>query len=231
MKIFNVPRTLIMMGVLLLGGLSILSSGSWAAGPGENTTQTQESKPPARIEGFRSARFGMTEAEVATAIAKDFAIKPNTILRQPNAIEKTLSLVIAVKNLIPESGRAQVAYIFGFHSKRLMQVNIQWGAPVSPQTAPDKVVATANILRQHFASQAFAKDGLLVNVPLSQENVIVFRGHDDKGRMVILHLTSAQAPQPATDKAPSTQVRVGLRLSYIKDPANPDVFRLEPGKF
>jgi len=46
------------------------------------------------------------------------------------------------------------------------EISAQWGVSVSPQTPPEKVVATANILRQHFASQAFGKEDLLVNVPL-----------------------------------------------------------------
>ena len=150
-------------------------------------------------------------------------------------MEKTGSVVVPVRDLIPDSGASQVAYIFGYRSKKLIQINIQWGWPVDPKVIPESVVATANILRRHFAEKGLEKERLLMNVPVSQGNVIVFRGTDAKNRMIILQLIStavtADRRQGAEEKGGVPEARVSLRLSYISNPDKPDVFRLSPEKF
>ena len=149
----------------------------------------------------------MTEEQVHDSIAKDFKAGKEQIKRIENTIEKTTSLALIVDSLIPESGAVQVAYVFGFKSKKLVQINVQWGWPASKNTGAEKIVAAANILRQHFASQEFNSEGLMVNVPISQENVIVFRGQDEKGRMVLLNLASGQATDEEKAKGAGDGVR------------------------
>src|SRR5262245_4732472 len=62
---------------------------------------------PAAIEGFRSARFEMTEAQVQQAIEADFKIGAQQIQKQMNKVDRTMILSIKVPELLPESGIAQ----------------------------------------------------------------------------------------------------------------------------
>src|SRR5262245_6157832 len=99
------------------------------------------SKPTYDLKGFRTARFGMTEAEVRSAIQKDFAVKPDQIRTAPNALERTTALVVPLQALDPGPGPATAAYILGYKSKRLIQVNVVWArearADAKDENKPD----------------------------------------------------------------------------------------------
>jgi hypothetical protein len=85
----------------------------------------------ALVEGFRSAKFGADEKAVRAAIKADFGLDAKAVSAEENPIEKTTALVTAVDTLEP-GGKAQIAYILGYKSKKLIQVNVVWGAPVDP---------------------------------------------------------------------------------------------------
>ena len=183
----------------------------------------------ASVEGFRSARFGMTEDQVRTALIKDFDMAEDDIGRSVNAVEKTTSLVVNVDDIIPDSGRAVVGYIFGYESKRLIQVNIIWGGD-DTQVMAANLVATANILRRYFLEQGFPTDTLITNAPLEGGSVLVFRGIDEQGRVALLQL-NVQQGQSTEDEGATTEESVSLHLNYISDPENPDIFQIESGAF
>ena len=186
----------------------------------------------ALVEGFRSARFGMTEADVIKSIKKDFKLSGKDINRLIHPSEKTTALSVVVSNIVPGSGSARVAYILGFQTKRLIQVNIIWGNPVDPKPNPKGLVATANSLRDYFARRGFKKDDLVMNARLSDGSVLVFRGSDPKGRMVILLLSGIPNPEDAGKKQnPPVAKELSLRLSYISDPNSPDIFTIKDGAF
>ena len=183
----------------------------------------------ASVEGFRSARFGMTEGQIRKALMKDFDIAEDDMGRSVNSVEKTTSLVINIDDIIPDSGRAVVGYIFGYESKRLIQVNIIWGGDDSQVTAAN-LVATANILRRYFLEQGFPKDTLITNAPLKDGSVLVFRGIDEQGRVALLKL-NVQQGQSAEGEGATAGESVSLHLNYILDPKNPDIFEIESGAF
>jgi hypothetical protein len=195
------------------------------AAPGKKNASEKSSKNKAMVEGFRSARFGMTEKEVYRAIYKDFRVSKKNVERQVHPVEQTVNLGILVDNLLPKSGPARAYYVFGYKSRRLIQVNIVWGKPVIEKPNAEQVVNLANQLREHFARQTFKNEGLMVNQPLGEESILVFRGTDEKRRMVLLLLANPQKPgfPPNQD--------IVLKLSYIQHPENPDIFKIEKGKF
>ncbi|MGH7094892.1 MAG: hypothetical protein ACREFB_15330, partial [Stellaceae bacterium] len=88
--------------------------------------------PTMQVTGFRDAHWGMTAAEVKAAIRKDFSIPPDKVQAEANASERTSVLSVTVPNLIEGAGKARVSYIFGFTTKKLIQVNALWGTPVDP---------------------------------------------------------------------------------------------------
>ena len=56
------------LGIVLLGGPPPMGGGDWL---GAREAAAQE---VASVEGFRSARFGMTEKQVRKALMKDFGV-------------------------------------------------------------------------------------------------------------------------------------------------------------
>jgi hypothetical protein len=78
--------------------------------------------PTVEVTGFRSAKFGMSEADVRAAIVKDFAVKPDAIRAETNASEQTRVLLVKVPDVLPGGGSAEVSYVLGFKSKTLIQV-------------------------------------------------------------------------------------------------------------
>jgi hypothetical protein len=189
---------------------------------------SDEEAQAARIEGFRTAHFGISEKEVKKQVQNEFGLDDKSVTREENSLEKTASLIVQVKDLIPDSGPSRIAYIFGFTSKKLIQVNILWGDPVDNTATPEKLVATARILSNYFRAAGYKN--VVVNQPVEVGATVVFRGTDDDGRMVLLLLNAQRASDEQVAEGAAPQ-RVSLRLSYMENPTNPDIFRVEKGQF
>ena len=183
----------------------------------------------ATVEGFRTAHFGMSEKDVLNLVRKEFSLDEDAVAREENSLEKTTSLIVPVNDLIPDSGPSRIAYIFGYSSKNLIQVNVVWGHSVDAGTTAQKLVATANILRNYFSAAGYKN--VIVNQPVEVGATVVFRGSDDDGRMVLLVLNAARASDDQSDDGDSAARRVSLRLSYMENPGNPDIYRVQEGQF
>jgi hypothetical protein len=184
------------------------------------------------IEGFRSARFGMTEAETRAAIRRDFPEAAARITSEQTPVERTQVLTIAVPDLIPDAGTARVSYILGHRSKKLIQVTILWGPPADAAARPEALINAAEALRAHFVSLAWKAGSAAGGIALSDGSTLVFRGLDEGSRMAQLQLLPAAPPPAGSPAAAAGAPRAfGLRLAYVADPVNPDVFRLQRGQF
>jgi len=190
----------------------------------------QPSGPPATIDGFRQALFGMSEEQVRQVIRKDFPASAGKISSAVHPSEKTTVLSATVSDLLPNSGNARISYIFGYRSKKLIQVNVVWtseGNAASDET----LVGTANSLRDYFASQNYKPDTAVSNRQLAENTIVVFRASDLQGRMVLLVLSGVAAAARDEEKKGPRPPPLTLELSYIEDAAHPDVFRIGKGQF
>ncbi|MCI0431593.1 MAG: hypothetical protein L0210_13770 [Rhodospirillales bacterium] len=190
-------------------------------------TAHAQDAPAALVEGFRSAKFGVDEKAVRAAIKADFGLEGKAVVEEVNPIEKTTALIASVNPLEP-GGKAQIAYILGHKSKRLIQVNVVWGAPADPKKNAEDLSATAVLLRNYFAQQAFAPDRRQQDQRLPDGSLLFFQGSDAEGRQVSLHLFGVQLPVKEGEKP---KAAFSLRLSYVVNPGSPDVFQLKPGAF
>jgi hypothetical protein len=193
--------------------------------------KTAPAPAPAKIEGFRTARFGMAAADVRKAIQADFGVSDNDIKVEINPVQKTTALTIDVKDLLPGTGLARVSYLFGYKSNRLFTVLVVWAHAFSADNSREVLVDAANVLRAHFESENFPR-GIVVDSALPDGSVLVFRGMDAQGRMVALAATALYTANPsgAGDKA-APQPDPVLRLTYVEDPQHPDVYTIKPGEF
>jgi len=187
-----------------------------------------EAHASALVDGFRSASFGMTEADVRSAISKDFKVKNDVIVSTDNSVEETHTLSVEVPDLLPNGGRAKVTYILGAKTKKLIEVNITWAATTDPAVTAPTLTRNAELLSNYFRAQAFKPDAVQTNLMLNNGSLLLFRGADAKGHLAVLILESeASADKAAANK----RTPKSLLLSYIADPKNPDVFKLPAGSF
>ena len=196
--------------------------------------QTQDTAERAAVTGFRSARWGMTEAQVKTAIQKDFNISPDKVQTEENLGERTAVLTVTVDDLLEGVGKARVSYILGYSTKKLIQVNVVWGTAIDPQVKPERVVAGANQLRTLFLGSGYVPETVVSNIPSGSGAITVFQGEDADKHMTVLRLvTSSEASgrQKQQRKGNTPGTGIVLLLSYVQDPRNPDVYRLKKGQF
>ena len=216
--------------LFLIGVLAIFTSGAGLFSSENDELATDQTikniKPLANIDGFRSAKFGMTMQEVKGSILKDFGMFDSKIDAISHPTEQTKSLGITIDKLLPNSGKSRVVYVFGFKSKRLMQVNILTGHPVDTDITPQQVADAGNLLGSHFFKKRYQEDGLVAHARLDDGSVLIFRGKDQKGRMALLRLSN---PQPNEKK--DGDLKISLILSYIEQPGQPDAFQLKEDDF
>jgi hypothetical protein len=193
------------------------------------TAHPAPSEPPAAIDGFREAHFGMTEDQVREAIKKDFPAAVAKLKIATNASEKTAVLSLLVPDLLPHSGNARISYILGYKSKRLIQVNILWTSE-GTEDSDEIVVGVANSLRNYFAAQNYKPDSVVVNHPLADNTMLAFRASDSQDRTVLVVLTGVGTAARKDAKEPRPPP-LTLELSYIADAAHPDVFKIGKGQF
>jgi hypothetical protein len=182
----------------------------------------------AEVDGFRSARFGMNEAEVKQAIAKDFNIKGNDVKEQANSGERTKVLTIKVPEVLPGGGTGDVAYVFGYHTKKLIQISVSWSKATDDKMTPEQLFSNSSVLRAHFLGEGFRPDSVATNMPING-GILMFRGSDAKDRtaMLILQGTLAQGGEQNQRVLTPT----ALLLFYIADAKTPDIYRLPKGSF
>jgi hypothetical protein len=140
-----------------------------------------------------------------------------------------------VESLDPGPGPADITYIFGNKSKRLIQVNVAWGedAPNKPSGAI-AIVAAGTRLVGYFLGFSWHKDTTRVGIPLGDNAVVLFAGEDEKKRVVrvvfdgIKYQMNREGYQTMwADPKGSPK----LVINYIADRDNPGVAKIEPGKF
>ncbi|WP_117193776.1 hypothetical protein [Rhizobium terrae] len=182
---------------------------------------------PADIRGFRSAHFGMDEAAVRAAIQEDFGKEiADRIQVQENTAEKTRVLNALVPNLFEGAGTAGVSYVFGYRSKKLIQVVVLWSPQTDQALTPETLYSSAAILQGYFTAQGYVSETIVTGAVMDA-GLLMFRGSDKDGNTTMLLLQGGFAGEGARRNLTPN----ALLLYYIDDAKNPDVFRIPAGKF
>jgi len=179
------------------------------------------------VEGFRSARFGMDEAAVRAAILSDFEIKDDAIQTGEHSVERTHILTVSVPNLIRHGGIAQVSYVFGYLTKKLIQVGVTWSEKTDPTMTASMLYENGELLRNHFMGEAYAQNSIKTNVVIGS-GILMFRGVDAQDHVTLLLLQGAFS---AGQDGGNTLTPASLDLLYSAAPNEPDIFKLPKGSF
>ena len=173
-----------------------------------------------RIKGFRSAVFGMDQAQVLAAIGKDFHIPAEQVQSSVTALDRTTVLTATVPALEPGPGQAKVSYVLGTGSRRLVRVAVIWETATAADRAA--LIDDGQILVNYFKAQAWEKDATEGRAPLEAGGLSLFSGEDPDGAAVEVAVQGADGPS-----APPT----ALTVTYIQDVDHPDIYRLPEGAF
>jgi hypothetical protein len=185
------------------------------------------------IKGFRSATFGMTQAQVKAAMAKDFG--PSARLQEGANADGTQFITIVLDRLDPGPGPAQVGYVFGAASKTLTNVNVVWSTP-GEATEPQRlaVAQAGEQLVSYFRSgpaPAKASQGVTA---FGTNGLLLYTGIDRKNAAVQIMIDGVAYKSTGGDKpvaSPPPKGKATLRVSYALDIDKPDVRALKPGSF
>ena len=209
--------------------VSSASAEATAPVPDPGPAAATPDRPLIKLAGFRSAHFGMTEAEVRAAITQDFSLTGGAIRSGQNPAERTRVLSAAVPDLLPAGGKAEVAYVFGYQGHALIQVGITWSKAVDPTLTPETLVSNAAALQALFLADNYKPNTVVTNAALADGRVtLLFRGQDADAHMTTLLLegTTATAANGTKQFTPAA-----LNLIYVADAQHPDVMKLKPGSF
>lgn len=191
--------------------------------------------PKYEVAGFRDARFGMSEQDVRALATKTLGAKPADIASAPNPIEGTNVLTVRVASLDPVPGPAQIAYIFGYSGKKLIQVNVIWGDEKSKDPTDANALVTAGTrLERYFAGFAWRKDTTRAGIPVGDNTVVLFSGEDEKKgalRLIVDGVKYQMQRDGSQTTSPEPKGPPKLIINYIADRENPDIAKIEKGKF
>lgn len=213
--------------LLMIGGPGLAIAVGQDKAPAAESAAVAAPVPPIVVDGFRSAKFGMTEDEVRKAIKADFGLSGDAIVPGLNAAERTQLLTIVAPDLLAAGGSAQVSYVFGYASKTLIQVGISWNAQIDPAVDAAKLYANSDVLVAYFSAAGYDPATVRTGVVLDN-GILLFRGEDSAGHATILLLQGDYSGGGETQRVLNP---TGLALLYAADSEKPDIFKIEPGQF
>lgn len=189
---------------------------------------------PMAIKGFRSARFGMKEAQVRAAIRNDFGANAK-LSTAANAGEGTTALTVALASLDPGPGPAQVTYIFGASSKELIHVNVAWISADKPADAERSAMVRAGVeLMAYFKSQFARPKAAAAGAASGVNGVVLYAAVDDAGASVEVKLDGVALARTVDDKTVASPKPAGpasLVISYARNALHPDIKTIRTGAF
>jgi hypothetical protein len=219
-----------MMKTALIASALALAAPALAAAQAPAPAPAPATAGAYKVEGFRSAHWGMQPEEVRAAIGKDFpGIVPG---EARNPAEGTSALVVKLARLDPAPGPVEISYIFGATKKTLTHINVQWALDGEPTPAQRQAMAAAGLqLVTYFKGLGWPAKSVTGGTPLGKDAVLMFGAVDASGGgvEVLISGIAFQADGEGAKTAPTGPVR--LQVSYAVDLAHPDTYKPAPGSF
>lgn len=182
----------------------------------------EQAHAPYAVKGFRSALFGMDQAEVRAAIARDFG-PAQPVYAGSNAAEGTTWLIVKTP-LPPAPGQALVSYILGATAHRLIHVNVIWSTEAAPTAAERQRIAAAGLqLGTYFRKQAWPTKP--TRTGLTRDGFLLFEAADSAGASITVKAKGVVIVRRLNGKVETSHPTgpATLELSFAQDPAHPDV--------
>ena len=107
-------------------------------------------KPAYILDGFRSAKFGQSQQQVLQSIRNDFGVFKKSVIKTTHRINKTPMLTVKLTSLEPFSAAATIHYVFGYKSKRLIQVDVFWNVKTKNKQIKNNFIRSSILLSESF---------------------------------------------------------------------------------
>lgn len=220
-----------------LGATALLALVAGFVAPAIGATEDAATPPasgavPGQVEpvdllGFRSAHFGMDEKQVRAAVAADFGKDAaEKATEQENLAEKTKVISLTVPDLFEGAGTGSVSYVFGYKSKKLIQIALLWSKQTDAELTPERLFSGGNVLQGYFAAQGYNPATIVTNAVVDA-GMLMFRGSDKDENTAMLLLQGGFSGEGEQRKLDPN----ALLLYYIDNAKDPDVFRIPAGQF
>ncbi len=173
----------------------------------------------------------MTEAAVLDAIEADFSIPPGSVERSANALEKTANLTVKVMGLVEFTGSTEIVYIFGYRSKKLIQVNLLWRMPAGAKDAAQRLLRAARVMANRVALWGISKFETAPNTVTIDGATLLFQGRGKGGMLASISMRVPSEEQASYSATETADVGFWLRVALIENVDAPDIYKIEPGQF
>lgn len=180
-------------------------------------------RAPHRVDGFRSAHWGMDEAGVRAAIAHDF---PNAAggTRPIEGAAGVRALAVHVDHLDPGPGGAELTYILDARTQRLTHVNVVWSTGTTPDAAErGRMAGAAAQLTNYFRRQAWQSGATTQRLAADASFAVVFVGVDPWAAAVEVRLSGVvferRGLPPSVPTGPAV-LRVAYFATIAAEPAS-----------
>ena len=171
-------------------------------------------RPLHRVDGFRSARWGMDEDGVRAAIARDFAPAAGALRVVPETAG-TRVLALHLDHLAPGPGGAEITYLFDARTRRLAHVNVVWSTGPAPRAEQRGRMARAAVdLTDYFHRQAWEPGATTQRLAPDASFAIVFAGVDPQAEAVEVRLSGVVFERPGLPPSTPSGPAV-LRVAYF----------------
>jgi hypothetical protein len=171
-------------------------------------------RAPHRVDGFRSAHWGLDEAGVRAAIAHDFPAAANSV-RSIQDASGTRALAVHVDHLAPGPDGAELAYILDVRTQQLTHVNVVWSTGPAPDAAErGRMAGAAAQLTNYFHRQAWPPGTTTQRLAADAAFAVVFAGVDSHAAAVEVRLSGVVFERPGMPPSVPTGPAV-LRVAYF----------------
>jgi hypothetical protein len=167
-----------------------------------------------RVDGFRSAHWGLDETGVRAAIAHDFPASAGTV-RPIEDAAGTRALTVHVAHLDPGPGGAELTYILDRGTQQLAHVNVVWSTGATPDAAErGRMAGAAAQLANYFHRQAWQSGAATQRLAADASFAVVFVGVDPQAAAVEVRLSGVVFERPGLPPSVPTGPAV-LRVAYF----------------
>jgi hypothetical protein len=188
------------------------------------------------VDGYHSAKWGMTTTQVRQSVAKDFPdAKIGVDVVDP--VTHAVMVVIIVPHLAPGPGPMAITYMFGANTKKLFHVNLDWQAENA--TAVDQSALTeagsqvvANFLGYYWKLLSVAR-----GIPAGPNALILFAGAGEAGGNVEVLLQGVgyslktAKGETLVLPPPTAPTQALLHVAFSQSEKPVDVYAIKPGEF
>jgi hypothetical protein len=186
------------------------------------------------INGFRDARFGMTEPEVRAVARASFGAKDEEMTLRTNSVDGTTMLLVHARKLEPGLPEGRIVYQFGYQSRRLIQVDVIWGEDTNQPLNDSGMVEGGARLQRFFLGFAWRPGSVRAGFPIGDNTVLLFGGEDDRKGAVRLTIDGIRYQTTVNGvftTSPDPQTAPKLTVTYVADRIDPDIRRITRADF